>query len=99
MSVFLLSDRYVILVYVVCQMSVQFVESMLDIHGRYSELVQSVFSADQQFYGALDKVTSSCRDMDILVVLMADVISHSNSAGLSHMVFIMCPSLGGGGAH
>jgi len=29
---------------------------MLDIHAKYSELVQSVFSSDQQFYGALDKV-------------------------------------------
>ena len=43
----------------VCQMSIQFVESMLDIHAKYSELVQSVFNADQQFYGALDKVASS----------------------------------------
>jgi len=32
---------------------------MLELHGRYSELVQNVFSADQQFYGALDKVTDS----------------------------------------
>ena len=39
-----------------CQMSMQFVESMLEIHGKYSELVQSVFSSDQLFYGALDKV-------------------------------------------
>jgi len=38
------------------QLSMQFVECMLDIHAKYSELVQSVFSADQQFYGALDKV-------------------------------------------
>jgi len=41
---------------VVEQMSMQFVESMLDIHSKYSELVQSVFNSDQLFYGALDKV-------------------------------------------
>ena len=40
-------------------MSMQFVECMLEIHSKYSELVQSVFNADQQFYGALDKVTMS----------------------------------------
>jgi len=40
----------------VCQMSIQFVESVLHIHGKYSELVESVFNADLQFYGALDKV-------------------------------------------
>jgi len=37
-------------------MSMQFVECMLDIHSKYSELVLSVFGGDQQFYGALDKV-------------------------------------------
>jgi len=41
-----------------CQLSSQFVESMLEIHVKYSELVQSVFNSDQLFYGALDKVAS-----------------------------------------
>ena len=48
-------------------MSMQFVESMLEIHSKYSELVQSVFSADQQFYGALDKVTLSLRHVWLTV--------------------------------
>ena len=29
---------------------------MLDIHGKYTELISSVFRNDQQFVGALDKV-------------------------------------------
>lgn len=41
------------------QISQQFVESLLAIHGKYSELVQSVFNNDQQFIAALDKVGRS----------------------------------------
>ena len=57
----------------VCQMSMQFVESMLEIHAKYSELVQAVFNADQLFYGALDKVT-----------LLASVFHVVNIVLLSH---------------
>ena len=35
----------------------QFVETMLEIHTKYSELILAVFNSDQQFVGALDKVT------------------------------------------
>ena len=38
------------------QVPSQFVENMLDIHGKYTELIASVFRNDQQFVGALDKV-------------------------------------------
>ena len=57
----------------VCQMSMQFVESMLEIHAKYSELVQAVFNSDQLFYGALDKVT-----------LLASVFHVVNIVLLSH---------------
>ncbi|KAL5007129.1 hypothetical protein ScPMuIL_015935 [Solemya velum] len=33
----------------------QFVESMLNVHKRYTELIHIVFQGDQQFIGALDK--------------------------------------------
>lgn len=39
--------------------SQQFVESLLTIHGKYSELVQSVFNNDQQFIAALDKACTA----------------------------------------
>ena len=38
------------------QVPSQFVENMLDIHGKYTELIANVFRNDQQFVGALDKV-------------------------------------------
>lgn len=38
------------------QIPAQFVESMLEVHQKYTELIQSVFQTDQQFVGALDKV-------------------------------------------
>lgn len=34
----------------------QFVDAVLEVHTRYSELIHSVFSGDQKFIGALDKV-------------------------------------------
>lgn len=37
----------------------QFVENMLDIHGKYTELIASVFRNDQQFVGALDKACAT----------------------------------------
>lgn len=40
-------------------LSTQFVETMLDIHNKYRELIQSVFASDQQFLGALDKACSA----------------------------------------
>lgn len=38
------------------QVPTQFVESMLDVHGKFTELIRDVFNNDQQFVGALDKV-------------------------------------------
>ncbi|XP_014471950.1 PREDICTED: cullin-2 [Dinoponera quadriceps] len=37
----------------------QFVESILDVHSKYSELIKDVFKADQSFVGALDKACSA----------------------------------------
>ena len=34
----------------------QFVESMLEIHMKYLDLIKAVFNGDKQFAGALDKV-------------------------------------------
>ena len=34
----------------------QFVDSILEVHGKYTELIKGVFHSDQQFVGALDKV-------------------------------------------
>lgn len=39
----------------------QFVESMLEVHQKYTEMIQGVFHSDQQFVGALDKVTPDSR--------------------------------------
>ncbi|ESP02261.1 hypothetical protein LOTGIDRAFT_207667 [Lottia gigantea] len=33
----------------------QFVESMLEVHNRYKDMIKNVFNGDQQFVGALDK--------------------------------------------
>ena len=41
------------------QIPSQFVESMLEVHTKYTELISGVFSADQQFVGALDKACAS----------------------------------------
>ncbi|XP_003702794.2 cullin 2 [Megachile rotundata] len=38
---------------------IQFVESMLDVHHKYSELIKEVFRADQAFISALDKACSA----------------------------------------
>ena len=38
------------------QIPSQFVENMLEVHQKYTELIETVFSSDQQFVGALDKV-------------------------------------------
>ena len=40
----------------ILQIPGQFVESILEVHGKYTELIKVVFHADQQFVGALDKV-------------------------------------------
>ncbi|CAC5381571.1 CUL2 [Mytilus coruscus] len=37
----------------------QFVESILEVHGKYTELIKVVFHADQQFVGALDKACAA----------------------------------------
>lgn len=41
------------------QIPSQFVESMLEVHTKYTELICSVFNADQQFVGALDKACAA----------------------------------------
>lgn len=41
------------------QVYTQFVESILDVHSKYSELIKDVFKADQSFVGALDKACSA----------------------------------------
>ena len=38
------------------QVPSQFVESMLTVHSKFTEVIKSVFNSDQQFIGALDKV-------------------------------------------
>ena len=40
-------------------MHAQFVESMLDVHKKYKQMIHDVFSGDQAFMGALDKACSS----------------------------------------
>lgn len=37
----------------------QFVESMLEVHSKYTELIRKVFRNDQQFVGALDKACAT----------------------------------------
>lgn len=37
----------------------QFVENMLNVHSKYSELIKDVFKSDQSFVGALDKACSA----------------------------------------
>lgn len=37
----------------------QFVESMLNVHSKYSDLIRDVFKGDQSFVGALDKACSA----------------------------------------
>lgn len=37
----------------------QFVESMLEVHQKYTEMIQGVFHSDQQFVGALDKACAA----------------------------------------
>lgn len=51
-------DALNVCVYVCCvtQAPGQFVDAVLEVHTRYSELIHSVFSGDQKFIGALDKV-------------------------------------------
>jgi len=38
------------------QIPAHFVESMLEVHVKYTALIQSVFNGDQKFIGALDRV-------------------------------------------
>jgi len=37
----------------------QFVENMLNVHSKYSEMIKEVFNSDQSFVGALDKACSA----------------------------------------
>ncbi|XP_066597628.1 cullin-2 [Prorops nasuta] len=38
---------------------IQFVENMLEVHAKYSELIKDVFKGDQAFVGALDKACTA----------------------------------------
>lgn len=72
--------------FMVKQISQQFVESLLAIHGKYSELVQSVFNNDQQFIAALDKVGQSV--ISAFLRLCLDFSRHQLRAVIS------CPASG-----
>uniref|UniRef100_A0A0A9YGX7 Cullin-2 n=1 Tax=Lygus hesperus TaxID=30085 RepID=A0A0A9YGX7_LYGHE len=74
-------------------MHVQFVESMLDVHKKYKQLIQDVFQSDQAFMGALDKACSSvinykinpkqpCRSPELLAKY-CDTLLKKSSKGLS----------------
>ena len=41
------------------QVHTQFVESMLVVHSKYSNMIKEVFKGDQVFLGALDKACSA----------------------------------------
>jgi len=41
------------------QVYMQFVENMLNVHSKYSEMIKEVFNSDQSFVGALDKACSA----------------------------------------
>ena len=41
------------------QTFVQFVENMLQVHQKFTEVIQSVFKGDKQFVGALDKACAA----------------------------------------
>ncbi|WAQ93638.1 CUL2-like protein [Mya arenaria] len=41
----------------------QFVESMLQVHSKFTELLKKVFRSDQQFVGALDKLAKYCDNL------------------------------------
>ena len=58
---------HIVLLFFVFQVPSQFVENMLDIHGKYTELIASVFRNDQQFVGALDKVCMACSYISMLL--------------------------------
>lgn len=49
-------------------MHIKFVENLLEVYKQYKQLITSVFCADQNFMGALDKACSS-------------VINHRSSGG------------------
>ena len=40
-------------------MATEFVENVLRVHGKYREMIQKVFQADQAFMGAMDKAMSA----------------------------------------
>ena len=43
----------------------QFVDAMLQVHSKYTDLIHAVFKGDQQFVGALDKVSP---DIPLVVI-------------------------------
>ncbi|XP_041365909.1 cullin-2-like [Gigantopelta aegis] len=71
----------------------QFVESMLEVHQKSTELIQSVFHGDQQFVGALDKACAAainhrtnpkyaCRSPELLAKY-CDTLLKKSSKGTS----------------
>lgn len=72
---------------------IQFVESMLGVHQKYKDLIQDVFSGDQNFMGALDKACSyvinhrlnprqACRSPELLAKY-CDSLLKKSSKGIS----------------
>ena len=45
--------------YFYMQVSSQFVENLLEVHSKYTKMIQQLFNNDQQFVGALDKAFES----------------------------------------
>lgn len=45
-----------LLFFVVLQMPTQFVESVLEVHSKFVQLINTVLNGDQHFMSALDKV-------------------------------------------
>ncbi|PVD30741.1 hypothetical protein C0Q70_10016 [Pomacea canaliculata] len=72
---------------------VLFVDSMLEVHSHFTEVIQKVFSNDQQFVGALDKACSAvinykvnpkqpCRSPELLA-RYCDCLLKKSSKGIS----------------
>ncbi|XP_033762061.1 cullin-2-like isoform X2 [Pecten maximus] len=73
----------------------QFVESMLEVHKHYTELIQQTFQTDQQFVGALDKACAAainyrhnpkhpCKSAELLAKYCDNLLKKS-SKGISEM--------------
>ena len=56
------------------QVPSQFVESMLTVHSKFTEVIKSVFNSDQQFIGALDKVWDLKVHLTLLYIFLNDYV-------------------------